>query len=541
MSLFVDLGLNDRLLRALEEEGYSQPTPIQSQAIGPLLDGADLLGIAQTGTGKTAAFALPILHLLSEQGHAREPKTCRVLVLAPTRELAIQVEESFRTYGRHLPLRTTCIFGGVGDAPQKAALAKGVDILVATPGRLLDLMNQGAVHFKRLEIFVLDEADRMLDMGFIHDIRKVIAILPRERQNLFFSATMPPEISTLAGTILRNPVRVEVVPASTPIERIEQSLYFIPQKGKTALLSHILLDESIEKALVFTRMKHVANRVAEALQRKGISAEAIHGNKSQTHRQKVLGGFKEGSVRILVATDIAARGIDVDGVTHVFNYDLPDVPETYVHRIGRTARAGASGIAIAFCSPDEQDELRQIEKVTRRRISEQPFPPGFDPAAIPAAGPSDENKPDPRQRGRNNRPQRPQGNKPQGSPQGQSQGRPQGSPQGRPQNSQQGASGAPRNSSSADRQPQNVRHDSHDPRDQWYGAQRGGQNAQGRSQQQGGSPEQGAPRRRKNPRNRRPADGQPDFQNRKPGVDTHGGGAGLMGKIQQGIGKIFGR
>ncbi len=537
MSLFVDLGLNDRLLRALEEEGYSQPTPIQSQAIGPLLDGADLLGIAQTGTGKTAAFALPILHLLSEQGHAREPKTCRVLVLAPTRELAIQVEESFRTYGRHLPLRTTCIFGGVGDAPQKAALAKGVDILVATPGRLLDLMNQGAVHFKRLEIFVLDEADRMLDMGFIHDIRKVIAILPRERQNLFFSATMPPEISTLAGTILRNPVRVEVVPASTPIERIEQSLYFIPQKGKTALLSHILLDDSIEKALVFTRMKHVANRVAEALQRKGISAEAIHGNKSQTHRQKVLGGFKEGSVRILVATDIAARGIDVDGVTHVFNYDLPDVPETYVHRIGRTARAGASGIAIAFCSPDEQDELRQIEKVTRRRISEQPFPPGFDLAAIPAAGPSDENKPDPRQRGRNNRPQRPQGNKPQG----QSQGRPQGSPQGRPQNSQQGASGAPRNSSSADRQPQNVRHDSHDPRDQWYGAQRGGQNAQGRSQQQGGSPEQGAPRRRKNPRNRRPADGQPDFQNRKPGVDTHGGGAGLMGKIQQGIGKIFGR
>ena len=335
-----------------------------------MLEGKDLLGIAQTGTGKTAAFALPILQNLGASGHAREPKCPRALVLAPTRELAIQVEESFRNYGAHMPLRCACIFGGVGDAPQKAALARGLDVLVATPGRLLDLMQQRCVSLHKLEIFVLDEADRMLDMGFIHDIRKVVAQLPARRQNLFFSATMPSDIANLAHTILHQPVRVEVTPASTPIERIDQVLYKVEKKGKQVLLRALLQDPSITRALVFSRTKHGANRIAEHLERVGVRSAAIHGNKSQTRRQEALADFKSGAIRVLVATDIAARGIDIDGVSHVFNFDLPDVPETYVHRIGRTARAGASGKAIAFCASDELDELKQIEKVTRRRIPE---------------------------------------------------------------------------------------------------------------------------------------------------------------------------
>ena len=399
------------LLDAVLEQGYQTPTPIQQQAIPPVLEGKDLLGIAQTGTGKTAAFALPILQRLSQFGHAREPKCPRALVLAPTRELAIQVQESFLDYGAHLPLRTACIFGGVGDAPQKAALLKGVDILVATPGRLLDLQQQHALSLKKLEIFVLDEADRMLDMGFIHDIRKVVAMLPSDRQNLFFSATMPPDISKLASTILRQPVRVEVTPASTPIERIEQVLYRVDKKGKQILLRVLLQDPSITRALVFSRTKHGANRIAEHLLRSGITSAAIHGNKSQTRRQEALNGFKNGALRVLVATDIAARGIDVDGVSHVFNFDLPDVPETYVHRIGRTARAGASVKAIAFCAPDEADELKQIERVTRIRIPEADAAPLLanagadlsvvlpDPRESRAQGPSRRPKQPPRSRG----------------------------------------------------------------------------------------------------------------------------------------------
>jgi len=379
---FQDLALSEPLLKALAEEGYETPTPIQREAIPHLLEGRDLLGIAQTGTGKTAAFALPILQRLSESGRSRAPKTTRVLVLAPTRELAIQVEESFKSYGRHLPLRSTCVFGGVGEKPQKDALARGVDILVATPGRLLDLHSQGAFSLSQLEVFVLDEADRMLDMGFIHDIRRVIKLLPPHRHTLFFSATMPEDISGLASNILHDPVRVEVTPVSTPVERIDQRLYFVGKTLKGALLRHLLLsDPSISRAIVFSRTKHGANRISENLEKAGITSAAIHGNKSQNRRQEALASFREGSLRVLVATDIAARGIDVDGITHVVNYDLPDVPETYVHRIGRTARAGAGGAAISFCSSEERDELRQIERLLKHQLPVAKNPEGFESAA----------------------------------------------------------------------------------------------------------------------------------------------------------------
>lgn len=517
--LFSELNLHPNLLRALDEEGYETPTPIQTQAIPPVLAGTDLLGIAQTGTGKTAAFALPMLQLLNSNGHVCQPHTCRALILAPTRELAIQVEESFRNYGRHLPLRSTCIFGGVGDAPQKAALARGVDILVATPGRLLDLMQQRAVHLKQLEIFVLDEADRMLDMGFIHDIRKVIAQLPPRRQNLFFSATMPPEISQLAGTILHHPERVEVVPASTPIERIDQSIYFIGQKSKSALLRFLLADPTITRALVFTRMKHVANRVAEHLLKAGIEAAAIHGNKSQTHRQKALGGFKDGSVRVLVATDIAARGIDIDGVSHVFNYDLPDVPETYVHRIGRTARAGASGIAIAFCSSEERDELRQIERLTRIEIPTLKLPEGFEkePEGIsPAKGIAPTHQPPKGRRDGHGRADR-----------GRDPGRQRHSRD--PQRAPQNEGNAPaRRQPDHDAQPQGIRHDNHDPRDQWFGQQRSN-NPQ---------TQQGQPRNRNYNRNRSRTN-PPEYGNHT-GSKGHSGEPGVLGKISRGFGKLFG-
>jgi len=556
---FSELALDAHLLRALDEEGYTQPTPIQSQAIPPVLEGRDLLGIAQTGTGKTAAFALPILQRLSKSGHAHEPRTCRTLVLAPTRELAIQVEESFRNYGRYMSLRTTCIFGGVGDGPQKAALSRGVDILVATPGRLLDLMQQGALNLRRLEIFVLDEADRMLDMGFIHDIRKVIAVLPAQRQNLFFSATMPNEISGLAGSILRQPVRVEVVPASTPIERIEQCLYFVGKKSKPALLRHLLADPDITRALVFTRMKHMANRVAEHLQKHGISAAAIHGNKSQTHRQKALGGFKDGVVRVLVATDIAARGIDVDGVSHVFNFDLPDVAETYVHRIGRTARAGASGIAIAFCSSEERDELRQIERLTRREIPVRANPDGFEiEPELTGSAATDSFAEDARHshgrrqghgradRGRDpgrERPRVPSNNSDRGN---QQQSRPARNPAENSVQAQQG--NQPRRNqprgprvASQNTQPDNIRHDNHDPRDQWFGQQRGGQSKpqQGQGQRPQGQGQAG-------PRRQYPRGPRQDFSNRdtqrqpanKSGNTSEDNG--MLGRISKGIGKLFG-
>ena len=370
--LFSELPLANPLQRAIRAVGYEQPTPIQEKSIPSLLEGKDLLGIAQTGTGKTAAFALPILQRLLDSGKFRAPKTCRALILLPTRELAIQVEECFKQYAQFTAISTACIFGGVSDVSQKRNLIRGVDVLVATPGRLLDLINQKAASLKALEFFVLDEADRMLDMGFIHDIRKVVALLPQNRQNLFFSATMPEDITKLAATILRpNPVRVEVAPQSTPIERIHQELYRIDKRRKGALLKELLLAHpEMKKVLVFSRTKHGADKITRVLEKAGVKCAAIHGNKSQNRRQQALGNFKCEQIRVLVATDIAARGIDVDDVSHVFNYDLPDVPETFVHRIGRTARAGKDGIAISFCAPDEEQDLRAIEKLTRISIPE---------------------------------------------------------------------------------------------------------------------------------------------------------------------------
>lgn len=369
---FEELPLAQPLQRAVRTVGYENPTPIQEQSIPSLLEGKDLLGIAQTGTGKTAAFALPILQRLLDSGKFRQPKTCRALILLPTRELAIQVEECFKQYAQYTAISTACIFGGVSDVKQKNVLVRGVDVLVATPGRLLDLIGQHAVTLKNVEFFVLDEADRMLDMGFIHDIRKVVGMLPGKRQNLFFSATMPKEISDLAATILSaNPVRVEVAPQSTPIERIRQELYRIDKRRKGALLKELLAEhEEMTKVLVFTRTKHGADKIVRVLEKAGVKCAAIHGNKSQNRRQEALGNFKGEKIRVLVATDIAARGIDVDDVTHVFNYDLPNEPETFVHRIGRTARAGKEGVAISFCAPDEEQDLRGIEKLTRVKIPE---------------------------------------------------------------------------------------------------------------------------------------------------------------------------
>jgi ATP-dependent RNA helicase RhlE len=358
---FKDMPLGEELLRAVDEQGYSEPTPIQAQSIPSLLDGRDLLGCAQTGTGKTAAFALPILRLLGDPNKSQ--RGIRSLILTPTRELAAQIDESFKDYGKYLPLKSTVIFGGVSQHPQVKAVEGGVDILVATPGRLLDLMNQGIVHLSDLEIFVLDEADRMLDMGFIHDVRRVIAELPKRRQSLFFSATMPPVVAELASSLLYKPVKVEVVPQATPIEKIEQSVFFVDQRDKRRLLELLLDDEEVTRALVFTRTKHGASRVAQILQRQKVAADSIHGDKAQNARTRALAGFKSGKVRVLVATDIAARGIDVEGISHVFNYDLPNVPETYVHRIGRTARAGADGVAFSFCSGLDLADLKAIEKL----------------------------------------------------------------------------------------------------------------------------------------------------------------------------------
>jgi ATP-dependent RNA helicase RhlE len=368
-SSFSQLDLVEPLQRALATEKYTQPTPIQAQAIPHLLAGRDLLGIAQTGTGKTAAFALPILQRLSAQAQPAPRNSMRALILTPTRELALQIAESFRAYGRHLGLRTAVIFGGVGQQPQVDALRRGIDILVATPGRLLDLKEQGHVRFDGLSVFVLDEADRMLDMGFIHDVRRIAGALPKQRQSLLFSATMPPEIERLVGNLLKDPVRIEVTPAATTVELIDQRVMFVDTGNKRALLTSLLKDTGISRALVFTRTKHGANRVAEGLSRGGIKTEAIHGNKSQAARQRALGDFRVGKVRVLVATDIAARGIDIDGISHVFNYDIPNVPESYVHRIGRTARAGAAGVAISFCDGSEKGFLRDIENLTRRKIA----------------------------------------------------------------------------------------------------------------------------------------------------------------------------
>jgi ATP-dependent RNA helicase RhlE len=389
ISSFAELGLAEPLLRALAAEGYENPTPIQAKAIPHLLAGRDLLGLAQTGTGKTAGFALPTLQRLAEPRVARVAKHPRALVLAPTRELAIQVGESFAVYGRNLPLRRTVVFGGVGQKPQVDALARGIDILVATPGRLLDLMNQGHVRLDRVEVFILDEADRMLDMGFVRDVRKIVAMVPKQRQSLFFSATMPDEISGLAGSILKDPVRVEAARVSAPAERIDQRVMFVQAGDKRALLVDVLGDPAVKRALVFTRTKHGANRVAEQLGKSGIGVDAIHGNKSQNARQQALERFRSGRARVLVATDIAARGIDIDGITHVINFELPNEPESYVHRIGRTARAGAEGIAVSFCSPDEASYLRAIEKLTGRKlgvVAEHRFHAAGAHAAASSAG-----------------------------------------------------------------------------------------------------------------------------------------------------------
>jgi len=368
LTQFSDLGLNASILQTLSAEGYEQPTPIQSQAIPKIMAGRDLLGIAQTGTGKTAAFALPILHRLAAEPKPLMRKACRVLVLSPTRELATQIAESFRTYGAGLKLSVLVCFGGAPVAGQIRALAFGVDILVATPGRLLDHVQTNSVRLDQVETFVLDEADQMLDMGFILPIRRLVRTLPSKRQNLFFSATMPGEIGTLAGELLRNPEHVSVTPVATPVELIDQQVIYIENNDKRALLTKLLREGNFARTLVFTRTKHGADRVVRHLEDMEMRSAAIHGNKSQAQRERALAGFKSGHIPILVATDIAARGIDVDGVSHVINFDLPNIPDSYVHRIGRTARAGASGIAISFCAGDERAYLKDIEHLIRKRL-----------------------------------------------------------------------------------------------------------------------------------------------------------------------------
>jgi ATP-dependent RNA helicase RhlE len=374
---FSSLNLNDSITRALEEEGYTQPTPVQEESIPLVLAGNDLLACAQTGTGKTAAFAIPVLQLLQESRLHGEKRKIRALVLTPTRELALQIGESFDAYGRHTGLSNTVLFGGVNQNPQTARLLKGVDIVVATPGRLLDLMDQGHLHLKEIEYFVLDEADRMLDMGFMHDVRRVLAALPKKRQSLFFSATMPPEIVKLAASILHNPKKVTVTPVSSTVDIINQHILFVDKENKNSLLAHLLLDSAIETVLVFTRTRYGADKVAKYLQRKGISAEAIHGDKSQNARQRALNSFKNRQTRVLVATDIAARGIDVEELQYVINVDIPNIPETYVHRIGRTGRAGAGGTAFSFCNAEEEAYLRDIEKLIKKSIpvlDDHPYP-----------------------------------------------------------------------------------------------------------------------------------------------------------------------
>lgn len=367
--LFSELHLIDPILKSLAEEGYTSPTPIQEKSIPLVLAGRDLLGVAQTGTGKTASFALPIIQLMYEKDRKVTGKRpIRTLVLTPTRELAIQIDESFRNYGRYANFRTKVIFGWVGQQGQVDALSKWVDILIATPGRLLDLMQQGFIDLRNIEFFVLDEADRMLDMGFVHDVKKVIAKLPQKRQSLFFSATMPPAIVELSNKILTNPAKVEVTPPASTAHMINQSVYFVDKHNKKELLKDILKDKKIERVLVFTRTKHGADKVVKDLDLARIPAKAIHGNKSQNNRQAALNGFKNKEIRVLVATDIAARGIDIDELTHVINFELPNISESYVHRIGRTGRAGASGIAIAFCDAEEKEYLRDIEKLIAKKI-----------------------------------------------------------------------------------------------------------------------------------------------------------------------------
>jgi ATP-dependent RNA helicase RhlE len=375
---FEDLNIIEPVLKALRKEEYSIPTPVQAKAIPLILNRKDVLGSAQTGTGKTAAFAIPIIqHLFHDESRNADRPRTKALVITPTRELAIQIGESFSTYGRYTNIRNTVIFGGVKQHPQEVALRKGVDVLVATPGRLLDLINQGIITLKHIEYFVLDEADRMLDMGFIHDIKKIIALLPQKRQSLFFSATMPTNIVKLSQSILHNPVKVEVAPQSSTADTIQQKVYYTNKADKKDLLVHILKDDSIDQVLLFSRTKHGADKIARNLQKKKINAAAIHGDKAQTQRQKALEGFKAGKTRVLVATDIAARGIDIEKLSYVINYDIPNESETYVHRIGRSGRAGLSGNAISLCEPEENVFIKDIEKLIRKQIpivKDNPFP-----------------------------------------------------------------------------------------------------------------------------------------------------------------------
>ncbi|HEY0030593.1 MAG TPA: DEAD/DEAH box helicase [Bacteroidia bacterium] len=402
---FENLNLIEPILKALKTEGYTTPTPIQAQAIPLVLAKKDLLGCAQTGTGKTAAFAIPIIQLLMEDKNAHQGKRAiRSLILTPTRELAIQIGESFASYGRNTNLKYKVIFGGVNQHSQVESLRTGLDVLIATPGRLLDLMNQGYVNLNTIQLFVLDEADRMLDMGFVHDVKKVIAKLPVKRQSLFFSATMPPAIVSLANTILVNPSKVEVTPVSSTANTINQVVYFLDKENKKSLLIDLLKDKKIERVLVFTRTKHGADKVVKDLIKSSVQAQAIHGNKSQNARQNALNNFKSKLTRVLVATDIAARGIDIDELSHVINYELPNVPESYVHRIGRTGRAGASGIAIAFCDAEEKEYLRDIEKLIGKKV------PVIDEHAYPLMNHTFVKTP----QGRGQRPSRNQGPRNQG-------------------------------------------------------------------------------------------------------------------------------
>jgi ATP-dependent RNA helicase RhlE len=425
VTAFDQLGLADSLLRAVREEGYETATPIQHQAIPPVLEGGDLMGCAQTGTGKTAAFALPTLHRLSTTGskvnddvkrhgrhHRKAWRPIRALVLAPTRELAAQIVASFATYGRFTGLRYTVVYGGVGQGPQVRALQNGVDVLVATPGRLLDLMEQGHIDLSAVEILILDEADQMLDMGFIVPLRRIVSSVPGERQTLMFSATMPPEIRKLSGEWLRNPTHIQVGQAASPIELVEQSVYFVEPRHKPHLLTHFLQNTDFTRTIVFARTKHGADKIVKNLVRDGIRAAAIHGNKSQSVRQRTLDAFKSNRPPVLVATDIAARGLDVDGISHVINYELPDVAEVYVHRIGRTGRAGASGVATTFCGREERSQLKQIERLTRRTINVEQDHPEY-PKSAGAASDSHESN-DSRPRPHSGRPgsKRPGGGRP---------------------------------------------------------------------------------------------------------------------------------
>ena len=410
MTKFADLELRPPILRAVEEEGYETMTPIQSKAIPKVLSGHDLIAVAQTGTGKTAAFSLPLIQMLRAGEGQRNPKTTRSLILAPTRELAVQIEENVRRYAKYLHYKITLVYGGANQRPQIKAMAAGVDILIATPGRLLDLMNQGHIKLNEVEFFVLDEADRMLDMGFIRDIRRIVEKLPTKRQTLFFSATMPKSVEGLANSILNKPDRVEVAPAATTAEKVDQHVLMVPKTMKRKLLAHTLKDKAIERVIIFTRTKHGANRVSRNLEQLGVTSSAIHGNKSQNARQKALNEFRDGEIRALVATDVAARGIDVDGITHVINYDLPNEPDSYVHRIGRTARAGATGVSLSFCDHEERGYLRDIERLIRKKIpvmDDHPFHlEGMQPADYADKDDDEEN----------DRPRRPRQGTRKGSP-----------------------------------------------------------------------------------------------------------------------------